>query len=259
MALIKHFNAYIVEKLLFLRQILKLFETGDSVKGKVLSHENQINKNYNKTRGDILDMYGSEALQFFEPLKRALKINYESSCRNSNCVPRDPKPLLRIHFRNQSKALKMEQTTQLKLKYDGRCMICRSSTVTRRVKSLPEIIIIISGDQLKSQENIPEYLTINEEPNLLMLVLVTLFISGLDNFLSIFRFCCSTWLYYDGLASIKSKMVKRPTILNGGKLGLLIYVSKKMFWSSNEHKMECPPEEVTMNIDEDLMQFKKRE
>ena len=56
-------------------------------------------------------------------------------------------------------------------------MSCESGTVTRRVKSLPEIIIIIiSGDQLKCQENIPEYLTINQESNLFMLVLVTLFI-----------------------------------------------------------------------------------
>ena len=86
MALIKHFNAYIVEKIRFLMQILKLFKTGDSVKAKVLWYENQINKNFNKTRGDILNMYGSEALQFFEPLKRALKINYESSCTDSNCV-----------------------------------------------------------------------------------------------------------------------------------------------------------------------------
>ena len=50
-----------------------------------------------------------------------------------------------------------------------------------------------------------------------MLLLVTLFISGLDHFISLFRFCSSAWLHYDGLASIKTKMVKRPTVLNGEK------------------------------------------
>ena len=30
-----------------------------------------------------------------------------------------------------------------------------------------------------------------------------------------------------------------------------------MFCSSNERKMECPPSEIKMNIDEDFMQFKK--
>ena len=30
-----------------------------------------------------------------------------------------------------------------------------------------------------------------------------------------------------------------------------------MFCSSNERKMECPPEKITMNIDKDFMQFKK--
>ena len=73
-------------------QILELFETGGSAERKVLWYENQINKNFNKTRDDILNMYGSEGLQFFEPLKRALKINYESSCTNRNCVSCDPKP-----------------------------------------------------------------------------------------------------------------------------------------------------------------------
>ena len=68
MALFKHFNAYIAEKLPFFMQILELFKTGDSVKGKVLWYENQINKNFNKTRGNTLNMYGSEALQLFEPL-----------------------------------------------------------------------------------------------------------------------------------------------------------------------------------------------
>ena len=30
-----------------------------------------------------------------------------------------------------------------------------------------------------------------------------------------------------------------------------------MFCSPNEHKIECPPEEVTVNIDEDFLLFKK--
>ena len=64
----KHFNAFIVEKLLM--QILELLETGDRVKGKVLWYENQIKDNFEKTRGDISNMYVSEVLQFFEPLKK---------------------------------------------------------------------------------------------------------------------------------------------------------------------------------------------
>ena len=90
-----------------------------------------------------------------------------------------------------------------------------------------------------------------------MFVLVTLFINGLDHFISLFSFCSSTWLHYDGLALVKTKMVKRPTILNGQKLGFLIHMDKKMFCSSHKRKMECLPEEITINIDEDFMQFKK--
>ena len=36
MVIIKNFNIYIVEKLPFLIQLLESFETGDSIKGKVL-------------------------------------------------------------------------------------------------------------------------------------------------------------------------------------------------------------------------------
>ena len=52
-------------------------------------------------------------------------------------------------------------------------------------------------------------------------------------------------------------MVKKPTILNGEKVGFLLYVSKKMFCSSNERKMECLPDKITMNIDGDFTQVKK--
>ena len=51
-------------------QILELLETCDRVKGKVLWYENQIKDNFEKTRGDISNMYVSEVLQFFEPLKK---------------------------------------------------------------------------------------------------------------------------------------------------------------------------------------------
>ena len=138
--------------------------------------------------------------------------------------------------------------------YDGRCMTCKSGRVTRRVKSLPEIIVIIviSGDLLKS--NI-KTITIKEESNLFMLVLVTFFISGLDHFISLFRFCSSTWLHYDGLASIKTKMVKRPTILNGEKLGYLIYVRKKKIvhpmnvkWNVPQRKLERTSTKILCNL-----------
>ena len=82
--------------------------------------------------------------------------------------PRDPKPLSIIQVSRSIKNSKNKTSNSIKadvVSYDGRCMTCKSGTLTRRVKRLSEIIII-SGDQLKSQENIPEYLTINEESNL---------------------------------------------------------------------------------------------
>ena len=92
-------------------------------------------------------MYGSEALQFFEPLKRALKLNYKSSYINSNRVPRDPKPLSRIQASRSIRNSENETNNSIKaevVSYDGRCKICKSGTVTRRVKILPEIIIMIN-------------------------------------------------------------------------------------------------------------------
>ena len=124
-------------------------------------------------------------------------------CTNSNRVPRDPKLLSGIQV---SRSIKNSIKAEV-FSYDGHCVTCKSGSVTRMVKSLPKIIII-SGDQLKSPENIPEYIIINEESDLFILVLVTLFISEMDHFISLFRFFSSTWLYDDGLASIKTKIVK---------------------------------------------------
>ena len=42
------------------------------------------------------------------------------------------------------------------ISFDGHWISCKSVTVTQRVKSLPEIDVI-SGDQLKFQENIIYY------------------------------------------------------------------------------------------------------
>ena len=86
-------------------------------------------------------------------------------CTNSNRVPRDPKLLSGIQV---SRSIKNSFKAEV-FSYHGRCVTCKSGSVTRMVKSLPKIIII-SGDQLKSQENIPEYIIINEESDLFMLV-----------------------------------------------------------------------------------------
>ena len=97
--------------------------------------------------------------------------------------------------------------------------------VTRKVKGLP-LIISINGDQFKENENIPEQLIINNESNLYMLVLVAMFLKFLDYFISIFWFNSSPWFSYDGLASRKTKIIKRPA--HNGKLGVLVFISKQM-------------------------------
>ena len=134
-------------------------------------------------------------------------------------------------------------------------MTYKSSTVKQRVKSLLETIIII-GDQLKPQENIPDYLKIYEESNLFMLVLVTLLISGLDYSMSPFRFCSSNWLNYDGLASIKNKSCEKTYYFKQWKARIFNIREKKKF---NERKMECPPKKIKMNIDGDFPQLNKKE
>ena len=56
--------------------------------------------------------------------------------------------------------------------------------------------------------------------------LVTMFLKSLDHFISIFRFSSSPWFLYDGLASRKTKIIKRTTY--NGKLGFLAFISKQM-------------------------------
>ena len=72
-------------------KILEAFQAGNSVKGKLLWYESQLKKNFDKTRTNILNMYGSEALQFFEPLGKVNKVSYDSPCSNPLYVPRNPK------------------------------------------------------------------------------------------------------------------------------------------------------------------------
>ena len=64
MAHAKGFSHYILEKFPIMLKILETFQACNSIKGNMLRYENQLKKNFDKTRTNILNMYGSEALQF---------------------------------------------------------------------------------------------------------------------------------------------------------------------------------------------------
>ena len=72
-------------------KIFEAFQAGNSVKGQMLWYESQLKKTFDNTRTNILNMNGSEALQFFEPLGKIYKVSYNSSCNNFLCVTLDPK------------------------------------------------------------------------------------------------------------------------------------------------------------------------
>ena len=118
------------------------------------------------------------------------------------------------------------RTAKIKISsYKEICVACNLGEVTRKVKDMP-LIISTSGDQFKEKENIPEELIINDESNLHMLVLVTMFLKSLHHSISIFRFSSSPWFLYHDLASRKTKIIKRPTYK--GKLGFLVFINKQM-------------------------------
>ena len=145
-------------------------------------------KNFDKTRTNILNICGSEALQFFEPLGKVNKVGYDSSCNNPPCVPRNRKLTSLVKLTDITGDNKGIRRGKIKISsYKEVCFTCNLGEVTRKVKDFP-LIISISGDQFKEKENIPEELIINDESNLYMLVLVTMFLKSLDHFISIFRF-----------------------------------------------------------------------
>ena len=82
-----------------------------------------------------------------------------------------------------------------------------------------------------------------------------MFLKSLDHFISIFRFSSSPWFLYDGLASRKTKIIKRPTY--NGKLGFLAFIGKQM-----GSKVPHPPKAFgtgisSMDIDGDFRKFKE--
>ena len=174
MALVEGFSHYILEKLPIMLKIFESFQAGNSVKGKMLWYESQLKKNFDKTRTNILNMYGSEALQFFEPFGNVNKVSYDSSCNNPLCVPRNPKLSSLVKLTDIIGDNKGIRRAKIKISsYKEVCFTCNLGEVTRKVKDLP-LIISISGDQFKEKENIPGQLIINGESNLNMLVLVTI-------------------------------------------------------------------------------------
>ena len=200
-------------------------------------------------------MHGSEALQFFELFGNVNKVSYNSSFNNPLCVPRNPKLSSLVKLADITGDNKGIRTAKIKISsYKEVCFACNLGEVTRKVKDLP-LIISISGDQFKEKENIPEELIINDESNLYMLVLVTMFLESLDHSISIFRFSSSPWFLYDDLASRKTKIIKRPTY--NRKLGFLVFINKQM-GSKVPHPAEAFGTGMSsMDIDADFRKFKE--
>ena len=82
-----------------------------------------------------------------------------------------------------------------------------------------------------------------------------MFLKSLDHFILIFRFSSSPWFLYDGLASRKTKIIKRPTY--NGKLGFLVFISKEM-GSKVPHPAKAFGTGISsMDIDADFRTFKE--
>ena len=91
--LFEGFSHYILERVFSILQVFEAFQAVNSVKGKMLWYESQLKKSFDKTRTNKLNMYGSEALHFFDPLGEVKKVSCDSSCNNPLCIPRNLKLL----------------------------------------------------------------------------------------------------------------------------------------------------------------------
>ena len=139
-----------------------------------------------------------------------VKVICDWSCNNPLCLPRYPKLSSLVKLTDITGGNEGIRRAEIKiLSYKEVCFTFNLGEVTRKVKDLP-LIISISGDQFKEKGNIPEELISNDQSNLYLLVLVTMFLKSLYHFISIFRFSSSPFLY-ESLASRKTKTIKRPT------------------------------------------------
>ena len=166
-------------------------------------------------------MYVSEALQVLDPLGKVNKVSYDSPCNNPLCVSRNPKLSSLEKLTDIGGDNKGIRKAKIKISsYKEVCFTCNLEEVTIKVKDLP-LNISISDDPFKGKENILEELIINDESNLYMLVLITVFLKSLDHFISIFQFNSSPWFLSNNLTSRKTKIIKRPARIRklGKKMG----------------------------------------
>ena len=111
------------------------------------------------------------------------KVSYDSSRNNALCVPHNPKLSSLVKLSYITGDNKGIRRPKIKISsYKEVCFACNLGEVTRKVKDLP-LIISICGDQFKENKNILEEFIINNESNLYMLVLVTMFLKSLDDFI----------------------------------------------------------------------------
>ena len=112
------------------------------------------------------------------PLGKVNKVSYDSSRNNALCVPHNPKLSSLVKLTYITGDNKGIRRAKIKISCCKEvCFACNLGEVTKKVKDLP-LIISICGDQFKENKNIPEEFIINNETNLYMLVLVTMFLKS---------------------------------------------------------------------------------
>ena len=85
-------------------------------------------------------MYGTEALQFFDPFGNVNKVNYDSSCNNPLCAPHNPKLSSLVKLTDIIGDNKGIRRAKIKISsYKEVCFTCNLGEVTRKVRDLPLI------------------------------------------------------------------------------------------------------------------------
>ena len=213
-----------------LQDCLNLFRYDKSADAKVLWHEKFVGGTLVPARHQgPVDLFGSEAEQFFEPLMRdtlgRLFIGKRDVCSTNDCTDTEI-AMNNVHISSQTN-VNVEKRIQAFFQGEKlKCANCADGVVQRTIEALHlPPILVIPGDQIGENETLPQILNIERNNSFVTFLLMLVTVNRNNHFTAYCRSSSEPWCYYDGKKGSTLQLCNEPVSV--GKPSCLAYVQLK--------------------------------
>ena len=185
---------------------------------------------YLNARNHRLDLHGSEAQQFFEPILKSplAKVEFHYSCSNTKCTVNSKKAkIISLTIDKTEHPFESRVQSAITAVKDF-CSKCNTISETcRSINTLPPLLIFPT-DHLNDEEIPPEKLALEVSNFVITFLLVFLSFNASNHFTAMFKLNPNTnfWFDYDGLREPLVTFIDHVNSFRTKGLGFFVYIQE---------------------------------